>query len=595
MLWPGQYIHAREQERCVMYKRHITIPRVSVLLCIISLTLLGTQLLNSAHTTKLHAANDKPAIGINLTGLSDYSGDFLFADVMQEARGWGSAGTPWDSTAKIDENGWPTQDAGVVILSQPANNESINGTYKLSFTGQATVSGVASDVKIQNQVYDANTNTTTADIMVGTNSQLDLGFTSTKRLPTDTVGTGITNVKLMMPTSIGANVSYDPSTTFTDQAKAEIDKFQAIRFMDFSATNGNTQVNWSDRRLPTYSSQASSGSKGGGAWEYAIQLCNETGKDAYINVPEMADNDYITQLANLFKYGSDANGKVYTSSQDNPVYAPLKSSLHLYIEYSNEVWNFAYGFMQSQQNIEAVKNDIANNTAELAVINYDNYYPGNGPDAKGDYLNQWQLGYRHQAERIKETSDIFRTVFGDDAMMNQVRPLLEWQYGNANDIANIELSFLDNYYNNADGQQHSSAPHPVNYYLWGGGGAAYSGVKNADAGTIDDIYNSGLDTSIVGGTVATDATFTKKYNLHDIAYEGGFNIGGDAPTDLQKQANLDSRAKQMEINAQNTFTQSGGELLMYFNSTGSSAYGLASPTVFDLSTPKLQAIDALNQ
>lgn len=578
-----------------MYKKRITFSTAIALLCLIVLTSVGVQLLNPVHAMKTRAANDRPAIGINLTGLSDYSGDFLFADVMKESRMWGSAGTPWDGNAKTDENGWPMQDAGTVVLSQPANNESINGTYKLSFTGQATVSGVASDVKVQNQVYDANTNTTTTDIVVGTNSQLDLGFTDTKRQPTDNTGTGITNVKLMMPTAIGSDTSYDPATIFTDQAKSEINKFQAIRFMDFAATNSNMQVDWSDRRLPTYASQASSGPKGGGAWEYAIQLCNETGKDAYINIPEMATNDYITQLANLFKYGSDANGKVYTSPQDNPTYAPLKSNLHLYIEYSNEIWNFAYGFAQSGQNIAAVKADIANNMEELAVINYDKYYPGGGPDAKGDYQNQWQLGYRHQAERIKETSDIFRSVFGDDAMMNQLRPLLEWQYGNANDIANLQLSFLDNYYNNADGQQHSSNPHPVNYYLWGGGGAAYSGVKNANAGSIDDIYNSGLDTSIVGGTVATDATFTKKYSLHDVAYEGGFNIGGDTPSYLQKQANLDPRAKQMELDAQNTFTQSGGELLMYFNSTGASAYGMAAPTVFDQNTPKLQAIDALNQ
>lgn len=58
-------------------------------------------------------------------------------------------------------------------------------------------------------------------------------------------------------------------------------------------------------------------------------------------------------------------------------------------------------------------------------------------------------------------------------MGDRVRPLLEYQYDNGQNTAGESLSFIDNYFNNADGKQHVTDPHPVSYYLWGAGGAIY--------------------------------------------------------------------------------------------------------------------------
>ena len=554
--------------------------RITALIVVVICTCLsaGALLQTQPRAQVAHAATGAPQMGINLYGPCDYCGDYMFADAMKGARHWGSTSTPWDLSATVDSNGWPTQDAGVVIITPPSGT-SVDGTYKLIFTGQATVAGVSSTVTVNNKTYDASTNTTTADLVVAQNSQLYLAFTNTKRNPNDTAGTGVTNVKVMLPTSFGATTSYDPSVTFTTQYKALVQKFSVVRYKDFLATDGSTQTNWSDRRSLNYFSMAS-----GGAWEYVIQLANETNTDAYINVPALAtDNDYVTHLAQLFKYGSDANGNVYTSTQTNPVHAPLKSSLHLYIEYSNEVWNTGTGYKQSTQNKDAA---VAEVNAGGSPLNYD-----------GD-TDQWHWAYRRVAKRIHDISEIFRTVFGSTVMPDgtaQIRPVLEWQTGNTNDTAHQELSFLDDYYNNADGTQHVSTPHPPKYFIWGAGGAAYSGVKSPSASTIDDMYNSGYDTSKVPDKVVTDVTWGRSYGLvHDVAYEGGFQIGGDNPSTLQKQANLDSRAKQMEITTQTDFNQAGGDLLMYFNAT-SSNYGLTRPTSANLDTPKMQAIDYLNQ
>ena len=75
-----------------------------------------------------------------------------------------------------------------------------------------------------------------------------------------------------------------------------------------------------------------------------MALANETGKDLYINIPLMPRIAYIDNLADLFAFGSDGVTP-YTSPQANPVWAPLNSNLKVYIEFSNEIWN--WGFTQA--------------------------------------------------------------------------------------------------------------------------------------------------------------------------------------------------------------------------------------------------------
>ena len=65
----------------------------------------------------------------------------------------------------------------------------------------------------------------------------------------------------------------------------------------------------------------------------------------YIDIPSNASTSYLTNLADLFAYGS--NGVTpYTSPQANPVWAPLDHNLKVYIEFSNELWN--WGFAQAE-------------------------------------------------------------------------------------------------------------------------------------------------------------------------------------------------------------------------------------------------------
>ena len=62
------------------------------------------------------AAWSVPPVGVNLELVSDFSRSLMFADAMRSARHWGSVNAPWDEAASVDADGWPTGDAGVVVL-----------------------------------------------------------------------------------------------------------------------------------------------------------------------------------------------------------------------------------------------------------------------------------------------------------------------------------------------------------------------------------------------------------------------------------------------------------------------------------------------
>jgi hypothetical protein len=139
---------------------------------------------------------------------------------------------------------------------------------------------------------------------------------------------GVKDIKLL-----GPGYSSDESV-FTREFLNALSPFDAIRFMDYLRTNNSTIGKWDDRCKP---SDAQFNSKGG-PYEYAIVLGNMTKKDIWLNVPALADDDFVTQLAALVR-------------------EKLDPSLHCYVEYSNEVWNGQ--FKQFAQNLEAAQAAVA--------------------------------------------------------------------------------------------------------------------------------------------------------------------------------------------------------------------------------------------
>ncbi|HEV2674929.1 MAG TPA: PA14 domain-containing protein [Aliidongia sp.] len=547
----------------------------------------AVQLGWSSPTVPFQVIDAATPLGINSSAVLPGEPGNIFADVVKQAKPFGAYSNSAAAVA-LDANGWPLADASMALW---ASGREMNGTYQVTFNGQAklvdwtalgsfSVGGVSYGATLPlGTGYNAATNTTTAQWTIKTTAAAPatIGFAQSRRTATSAVGSGITNLHIMRPLAPGSATAHAAGELFSAQYKSFLSYFTGIRFMDYLATNGNRQANWTDRVKPTdatqYQPTGGYGWQGKGAsWEYLVELANETGKDAWINIPVYASDDYVTKLARLFAFGSDGVNP-YTSKQANPVYPPLNSNLKVYIEYSNELWNTS--FQQYNSNVALAEAEVAAGTSSLDY----------------DKTGRWFVWERRRAaKRIMEVSNLFRAVWGDAAMMTQIRPVFEWQYGNMNQTAAVALDFLDGYYNNADGVKHVAQPHPVNYFLYGGGGGWYVAPVHEGLTTAAAIFASGTNIP----ATQSDALWANAFGLKTMGYEGGFEVGGDTGGATAVAANLDPGALPLATKTLTQFFQQGGTMPFVFNAAGATSYGVASPTINEQNTPKMQAILALD-
>lgn len=464
-----------------------------------------------------------------------------------DARVW-APGT--SNAGPVDGNGFPTTDCDIFVLdggfAQGQGTAAFNGTYRLIFNGQATVT--VSGGTLGTPTYTSGTNTTTVNLTVtAAYPTIILQFRNTKRTATSATNTGLTGIKLMRPTTIGGTTPYDPSVVFTTEYIALHSRGQVLRSMDFVATNGNIQANWGDRQLPgnlTYFTGTGYGWQGKGApWEHFIALCNQTGKDAWVNVPLYASDSYVQQLAAMLK-------------------AQLNASRKVYVEYTNEVWNF--GFAQFGQVSNLAQTEI--NTNPSSSLNYDGA-------AKPGGMYDSAIGVpRYWARRTMQISDIFRAEFGDAAMHDGASPRVfplfqaqaDWQHWIWQG-----LTFLDRYYNNGDGN-HVGTPRPVARYIWGGGGSGYihgfpTAIANNASATVNDIFTGyGQAWTDHYNAMAASAHWCAAFGMKRVAYESGpGEIHGPAEPAV-RAAQVDSRIKDVWKRCADEFFKAGGELYVQF-------------------------------
>lgn len=511
-----------------------------LLLIIISVMFLMTAVFSNSAVAMRSNGNSIPSrLGVNLEGLSDRNRALIFTDVMKTSRAWGLASNPGTAGVNTDANGWPTEDAGVIAMSGmiPMDN---SGTYKLSFESKSSdvlISNVSCTFSVKNQVSSGGI--TTADIVVPfMQSDIMISFKNTNG--------GVRNVKLIRP-------GYSEKDEFTNLFLDAIKPFTTIRFMDFLNTNGQnttsenpgyltSPITWSERKLTTHASQSVDfGRARGGAWEYIIDLCNLTGKDAWINVPYGVDDDYLTKLATLFK-------------------EKLRSDCHIYVEVSNEVWNGM--FAQAKLNTANSKKDPTANT--------------NG---------------KQYAKVTAQAALAFKSVFGAQAMNDRIRVVAAWHFGAWQ--PNVQASEILNWINDNAGK-----PSDLIYALaW----APYISEPPADQCTdIPTILNSFTDSS--DNSVATKnilINVAKSYNLvgGSVCYEGGTHHAGEQVTtnvSIRNAANRDPGITPILVHdLKDNWFSLGGGLFCYFTLTSVySQYGCWGllENITDLSHPKYKAI-----
>jgi len=457
----------------------------------------------------------------------------LFVNIVKNARPFQEFES--DELVPMDDLGWPLTDAKLILLeSWPATewwNEiddpeeyhtDLSGTYKCSFNGQATLNYVWGDFTISNQQYDEGSNTTTFDLNIGepgpgkNNGLVHLTFTDTKRTPSSPPNSGITNLKAIRP-------GYDPNTTqiFHDEFLNALNSanFSTIRFGGFTMTGwvGNhpeypNVVEWSDRRpveVATYHENPYISSEYGAPWEMVIELGNITDKDIWINVPVAATDDYIHQLATLIR--------------DN-----LKPELKVYVEYSNEVWNFGGDFTQSHWNIA--------NAEKQGLSHIEGY-----------------------AKRTAEIALIFQDVFGGDSLNNRVRVVNCWQIGGWIPQYNEQMEYINVTFG------------PPKNLIYGLGVAPYFNCEGAcNYGNVQEILDQmwkNSDKSKLSRKKVYD--IATKWELPGglLAYEGGSDTGGGSTVNIKNRILTERSPGMKDViihDLLDNWFPVGGGLFMYY-------------------------------
>lgn len=500
------------------------------------------------------------SIGVNLEANTDWERANMFVDVIKSARGF------WD-TSTFTAEGWPVGDFRLYAISASncvfesgvcnsygSRDKTIAGTYSLSFSGQATVA--AAGGAVQNLFYNSTTGKTTAQVVVPTSSHdLIFYFTNTNNQP-------ITDIKLIRP-----GYSANTTQTFTNEFLAGLAPFKVIRLMDYLATNwchenpdpnlawycdtnerlvhfGPT-LEWSERTPRDKPIQVG---EAGGSIEYLVELANIADKDLWLNIPHLASEDYVRGLATYLKNNLEPERKVY-------------------LEFSNEVWNFG-SFYQG----EAIKQEA------LALVAAGNTLLD---DPAG---NEYEYARRLTIKKIADISLIFRQIFGEAAMMTRVRPIYADQVAWYAQLAGA-LDWL-----------YKSYPEAPDYYLYGVAGAPYYGAGGT---TVDNIMaglpahiNSRLGAELNAGDTryAYYYTIAQAYGLANLAYEGGIDLGQGTSNLANKIAvSYDARLTDVTAGYLRQWFACGGDEFVYFGLSSTfnqyGQWGLTDDLLRDYQTP----------
>lgn len=470
--------------------------------------------------------------------------------------------------AKTDASGWPTQDAETVLFdirpfgtwAPPIDDPDKfmpdwSGTYSVSFKGQAQVAVRGSlNPRVNQVVYNQAANLTTCKMSVPKGEGLIIfSLTNTRRSANSLTGTGITELKVIRP-------GYEAKTTqiFTDEFIKMLKPFKVLRYMDWLETNhnpgyygdaGHHALEWKDRRLPTDATQQATGNKYGAAWEYIVQLSNITKTDAWINVPVAATDGYVRELAKYLK-------------------ANLTSETIIYIEHSNEVWNF--GFPQYIYNKLAAIDEVKSGKS---VLNNDNIN------------DEERYAHRRHAKRLHDIAMIFAEVFGKDQLLKRIRPVYaSW------------VIMPDSHYKDVFAWCEKTYG-PVKNYFYSLAGASY---YNAQSASKTATPNEVLDAMFKSSDEAQKYLLplrdhAKQKGLKFMQYEIGPDNGGGDPTNIANRirANRLPRMKDLVLYDAKRWFANGGDLYMYFAAPGAySRYGCwgISEDVADLDSPKWKAI-----
>jgi len=297
---------------------------------------------------------------MNLTWVNDWATTYAFVDAFKASRPWishrPSDGT-WDTEEPfdLDENGWVRslgndQHAGTLMVIEQGEHVPA-GEYVVLYEGEGALT-----FDFDATVISEAPGRIVLDVQPSGDSIGGIHMAISETNPDN----HIRNIRVVMP---GFEQMYDEHPFHPDYVEW-LKQFSVLRFMDWGLTTFIPPGEWLERAGP---SDARQSTPRGVALEYMIALANEVGGQPWICVPHLATDEFVRNMATLFRDQLDPGLKVY-------------------VEYSNEVWNPDYP--QHAYSIEQGES--------LGLA------PGNPGLA----------GHRFFSQRSVEVFDLFEEVFG---------------------------------------------------------------------------------------------------------------------------------------------------------------------------------------
>jgi hypothetical protein len=405
---------------------------------------------------------------------------------------------PFDTpAANLDANGFPM--AGFSGTSNTDIGFTLpSGTYKLSFKGSGTltVAGIGALVG----AFQSANGEQRAELKI-TDTPGNFGQFLTLRIA-NAAGQSVTDVHLLYP-----GFDYDSASVFLPGFLNVLKPFRALRFMDWEATNNNALANWADRPAAAHFGQSSFGQP----YEHIAALVNQTGKDAWINIPEHATDDFIAQFAQFLAKNLD-----FAKIQAARDAAGFNSPFQLLLENSNETWN---GSFSAKATFLAA--------AKANATRYSGVYTGTyGPSWMTSDADLMRVA-QYEADRLAKCAAIFRTAFGTQS--GAIAPVLSgWALGTGYTDAGVRF-IKDNY----------GDPKTIIKYV---ASAPYFNADDAQSGSLGALFTN-MSTNIAGMD-ATYADFEKlvaEWGLAMAAYEGGQSLTGTLNQPIKHLAQHDQR------------------------------------------------------
>jgi hypothetical protein len=448
--------------------------------------------------------------------------DLPFADVTRLMSGFNTA------AAQLDANGYPV--AGASGTSQTDLGFLLpSGTYNISFVGTGTlsVSGIGATTgawttasgEQRNQVKVTGTPGSFGNLLT-----LSIANTGSQT---------VTAIHMYLP-----GIAYDATSPFDPAFLSTLTPFRAMRFMGWMATNNSKLADWTDRPAVNHFGTSTYGQP----YELIAELINETGKDGWINIPELATADFMTEFASFMTKNLD-----FTRISAAREAAGFTTPFQLIIENSNENWNMSFSAYTTFLN-----------AANADPTTYTGTYTGTyGPSWMSSDTDLMKVG-QYEADRLVSIGNTFKAAFKAIGHESVVAPVLAgWALGAV--YSDDGLAFIKANYGD-----------PSDYVAYVALAPYFATADDTTTGSLATLFPA-LQANITSMSSAFEgfAMLGKQYGIALAAYEGGQGITGATNEPIKHLAQFDERMYE-------TYTQYlafwktnfGPSLFMHFDLAG---------------------------